>query len=134
MGTRLPAGLEHAVPVERADQPHLGAGASSSARPAGAAWLKAAPRRRYIEAGCVDAGAARWSASPSSVRFAHRGVTVLLLAPLPLFLWAAVRFGTGGVSAALLGFAFVVIWSVAHGQGPFAATSPLEATWPCSCS
>ena len=47
-----------------------------------------------------------------------------------MFLWAAVRFGTGGVSAALLGFAFVVIWSVAHGQGPFAATSPLEATLP----
>src|SRR6185503_14928118 len=62
--------------------------------------------------------------------FAHRIVTVLLLLPFPLFLWAAVRFGTGGVSVALLGFAFMVIWSVAHGHGPFIATTPLAAALP----
>ena len=95
----------------------------------GAAWLKAAPRRRYIEAGGLTVALLAVGLAVFGP-LAHRGVTVLLLVPLPLFLWAAVRFGTGGVSAALLGFAFVVIWSVAHGQGPFAATSPLAATLP----
>ena len=57
-------------------------------------------------------------------------MTVLLLLPLPLFVWAAVRFGTGGVSVAMLGFAFMVIWSVAHGHGPFIATPALEAALP----
>jgi PAS domain S-box-containing protein len=95
----------------------------------GAAWLKATPRRRYIEAAGLTLALLAVGLAVFGP-LAHRGVTVLLLVPLPLFLWAAVRFGTGGVSAALLGFAFVVIWSVAHGQGPFAATSPLEATLP----
>ena len=71
----------------------------------GAAWLKAAPRRRFIEAGGLTVALLAVGLAVFGP-LAHRGVTVLLLVPLPVFLWAAVRFGTGGVSAALLGFAF----------------------------
>jgi PAS domain S-box-containing protein len=95
----------------------------------GAAALKAMPLRRYLEVVWL-------TLALSLVGFAvfgppaPRTVTVLLLLPFPLFLWAAVRFGTGGVSAALLGFAFLVIWSAGKGSGPFAGTSPLEAALP----
>jgi PAS domain S-box-containing protein len=95
----------------------------------GAAWLKAAPPRRYLEAIALSA-ALLFVGIAVFGPFAPRTVTVLLLVPFPLFVCAAVRFGTGGVSAALLGFAFLVIWNVAKGNGPFVATSSLEAALP----
>ena len=57
-------------------------------------------------------------------------MTVLLLLPLPVFVWAAVRFGTGGVSVAMLGFAFLVIWSVGPRSRAVHRASPLEAALP----
>ncbi|MGH7310240.1 MAG: MASE1 domain-containing protein, partial [Candidatus Rokuibacteriota bacterium] len=38
---------------------------------------------------------------------------------LPFLLWAAVRFGPGGASLALLGTALIAIWAATHGRGPF---------------
>ncbi|HEX4681078.1 MAG TPA: MASE1 domain-containing protein, partial [Gemmatimonadaceae bacterium] len=43
----------------------------------------------------------------------HAGRT-LLYAPLPLLLWAAVRFGPAGTSAALAGFATLSAWGAIH--------------------
>ncbi len=43
----------------------------------------------------------------------------ILYAPLPLLVWAAVRFGTLGVSASLLTVTFSVLWGAVHGHGPF---------------
>ena len=42
-----------------------------------------------------------------------------LYAPLPLLLWAAVRFGPGGTSVCLLIFVLTSIWGAIHGRGPF---------------
>jgi two-component system, LuxR family, sensor kinase FixL len=53
-----------------------------------------------------------------------RTPTVLLL---PLFFWAAVRFGVGGVSAALLLSALVASTSTALGHRPFALMPPLAS-------
>jgi PAS domain S-box-containing protein len=53
-------------------------------------------------------------------------VPPLLYTPLPFLLWAAVRFGPGGVSAGLLLFAFSSIWGAIHGHGPFIGYSPEE--------
>src|SRR6476661_7406754 len=47
----------------------------------------------------------------------------LLYAPLPLLLWAAVRFGPGGASASLLVFALLSVWGSIHGRGPFVGRS-----------
>ena len=47
----------------------------------------------------------------------------LLYAPLPLLLWAAVRFGPGGASASLLVFALLSVWGSIHGHGPFVGRS-----------
>jgi two-component system sensor histidine kinase UhpB len=48
----------------------------------------------------------------------------LLYLPLPLLLWAAIRFGPGGSSAALLVVSIFEIWGAIHGFGPFAAQTP----------
>ena len=51
----------------------------------------------------------------------------MLYVPLPLLLWAALRFGTGAVSVSLLFFAFMVIWNTANGRGPFAGYAPTSS-------
>jgi two-component system, LuxR family, sensor kinase FixL len=51
---------------------------------------------------------------------------VLLYIPLPFLLWAAVRFGVAGASAAVLGVTVISIWGTAHGRGPFTSELPLE--------
>jgi PAS domain S-box-containing protein len=50
----------------------------------------------------------------------------LLYAPLPLLLWAAVRFGPGGTSACLLTVALLAIWGATRGEGPFVASTAAE--------
>ena len=49
-------------------------------------------------------------------------VPALMYLPLPLLLWASLRFGMGGLSPSLLVIAFISIWNAMAGRGPF--TSP----------
>jgi two-component system sensor kinase FixL len=46
---------------------------------------------------------------------------------LPVFGWAAMRFGVGGVSAALLGSAMVASYETAAGLRPFATLPPIDS-------
>ena len=48
----------------------------------------------------------------------------LLYLPLPLLLWAAIRFGPKGASAALAVVSLIQIWGAIHGFGPFTAQTP----------
>ncbi|HSR90514.1 MAG TPA: PAS domain S-box protein, partial [Gemmatimonadales bacterium] len=50
----------------------------------------------------------------------------MLYAPLPFLLWAALRFGPRGISAALLLVSSLAIWGAVEGHGPFAGNSPAE--------
>ena len=50
----------------------------------------------------------------------------LLFAPLPLLLWAAVRFGAGGLGLHLLALALVTLLATRAGRGPFVAGSPAQ--------
>lgn len=54
------------------------------------------------------------------------GWPALFLMPLPLLLWAAVRLGVGGTSAALLALAAAIIVRALGREGPFGAHSPIE--------
>ena len=54
------------------------------------------------------------------------GVPALIYVPLPLLLWAAVRFGSGGLSASLLLVSVISIWSAMHSSGPFVLPSMKE--------
>ena len=49
-----------------------------------------------------------------------------LYAPLPFLLWAALRFGTGGVGSSLLSVSGLTIVGAILGLGPFATSSPTE--------
>jgi two-component system, LuxR family, sensor kinase FixL len=50
----------------------------------------------------------------------------LLYAPIPLLIWAALRFGLGGTSLAILVITFQAVEGTMHGHGPFLAQSPEE--------
>jgi two-component system sensor histidine kinase UhpB len=50
----------------------------------------------------------------------------LLYTPIPLLIWAALRFGLGGISASMLIITFQAIWGTMHGHGPFLTQTPAE--------
>jgi PAS domain S-box-containing protein len=50
----------------------------------------------------------------------------LLYLSMPALIWAAIRFGFGGMSAAMLAVTFQAIWGTMHGRGPFLNQSPAE--------
>ena len=49
-----------------------------------------------------------------------------LYAPVPLLIWAALRFGLGGISASMLAITIMAIWGTMHGHGPFLTQTPTE--------
>jgi PAS domain S-box-containing protein len=51
---------------------------------------------------------------------------VLLYTPIALLIWAALRFGLGGVSAAMVAATFQAVWGTMHGRGPFLMQTPTE--------
>ena len=50
----------------------------------------------------------------------------LLYTPIPLLIWAALRFGLGGISVSMLIITFQAIWGTMRGHGPFLAQTPIE--------
>jgi two-component system, LuxR family, sensor kinase FixL len=50
----------------------------------------------------------------------------LLYAPIPLLIWAALRFGVGGTSASVLLITVMAIWGTMQGRGPFLTQTPSE--------
>jgi signal transduction histidine kinase len=78
------------------------------------------PSRRHLEAvalGVVLFAACLGVALPNQIESAL-GPTMLLL-PLPLLVWAAVRFGEKGASAAILLVAMIFMWNALHGVALF---------------
>ena len=58
---------------------------------------------------------------------AHILLPVVLLLPLPVILWAAVRFGERGASAAILVVAVILTWRTLHVGGLFPDESPEQS-------
>jgi len=86
----------------------------------GVSWIRKATLARYCEAGLLAVGTALVSVlifglQPVSLATAP----ALLYLPLPLLLWAALRFGLGGLSLSLLCVSLISIWYTMHGQEPF---------------
>ena len=50
----------------------------------------------------------------------------LLYTPIPLLIWAALRFGLGGISVSMLIITFQAIWGTMRGHGPFLTQTPAE--------
>ena len=93
---------------------------------ADADWFRAireAPLRRSVEFGLLQIGLLFVSIAV----FGQEGSDpALLYAPLPLLLWAAVRFGLSGLCASLLVVAFLSLSNAIAGRGPFVIQSPVE--------
>jgi two-component system, LuxR family, sensor kinase FixL len=92
----------------------------------GFAWLRAGSRRDGLElvalaGGLVTAGYFCF-AGPTGTAASP----ALLYAPLPLLLWAAIRFELAGVCWALLALAFQSTWAAAQGRGPFTNQAPAD--------
>ena len=83
--------------------------------------------RRVLEAALVGACTValgvfvfdRTSAGPNTS-------PALLYTPIPLLIWAALRFGLGGISVSMLIMTFLAIWGTMRGHGPFLAQTPAE--------
>lgn len=83
----------------------------------GVSWLRSAKVGRYIEAFvlafCIVTVSALVFRGETTV-----GMIAAIIVPVPFLLWAAFRFGLGGLSVSLLGVALISIWNTIHGQGP----------------
>jgi signal transduction histidine kinase/integral membrane sensor domain MASE1 len=84
----------------------------------GLAVIRRAPLHRWLEGAALALvlGACMFAFSAES------GAQVMpawLYLPLPLLLWATVRFGPIGESTAMLGVVLTVVWSTSQGAGPF---------------
>src|SRR5215469_10816793 len=83
-------------------------------------------RTYYLEAatlfaGLIIAGNLAFAAP------APYGSEVLIYSLVPFLLWAALRFGTTGVSTAAMAIAVLTFWGATHGRGPFRESGPLNS-------
>lgn len=88
-------------------------------------FVKRVSWKRYFEAGLLALGLLVVGlVSLGSGTAGPDTRPALLYLPLPLLLWAAIRFGPRGSSAALVIVSFIQIWGAINGVGPFVAQSP----------
>jgi signal transduction histidine kinase len=82
--------------------------------------LLSAPSERYLEAAVLAGGLLLvGNLSFGTLKVGQDTSPALLYLPLPLLLWASIRFGPRGSSAALMVVSFFAIWGAIHGLGPF---------------
>jgi PAS domain S-box-containing protein len=91
----------------------------------GIAWLGKIRRARLFEAGLLLLSLLLVN-TIVFYKLAPSADAALLYLPLPILIWAAVRFGSRGASAAICTLTFLAIWSAGHGHGPFSTRSAEE--------
>jgi signal transduction histidine kinase len=85
-------------------------------------------RKRLAEALAIAVGLIVGGTLAFLVPVASRWQLALLLyAPLPVLIWAALRFGTGAVCFGLTAITYVAIWSAGRATGLFATSTPDES-------
>ena len=91
----------------------------------GISWFRSAKLSQYFEASVL----VFCTVVVSFLVFGREtaaGMIPAIIVPLPLLIWAAARFGSGGLSASLLGVALISIWNTSHGQGPFGTLNMVQ--------
>ncbi|HEX6043288.1 MAG TPA: MASE1 domain-containing protein, partial [Pyrinomonadaceae bacterium] len=87
--------------------------------------LYAAPPQRYLEAALLATGLLITGMVSFGTNEVGQNTTpTLLYLPLPFLLWATIRFGQRGSSAAVLAVSLFAIWGAINGFGPFVAELP----------
>ena len=89
--------------------------------------IRQAPARRFLEfAVLVGALVAVGSVVFGDSSPSGKGFPALIYAPLPVLLWAAVRFDMAGLSAALMAIGLESLAYASAGRGPFTGQSAVE--------
>ena len=87
-------------------------------------------RDRILEGALLACGLLAVSVGVFTLAGDGGSVPTLVYLPLPLLLWAAVRFGPTGINTALLAVALLAISGVVRGRGPFATGAPSDNVLP----
>lgn len=83
-------------------------------------WIRKATLGQWLEAGLLSVGIVAVGFLVFTFQLiSPASAPALLYAPLPLLLWAAIRFGSGGLSLSVLCIALISIWSTLQGRVPF---------------
>jgi two-component system sensor kinase FixL len=83
-------------------------------------WIRKANAARIGETALLAVGTVLVAVFVFGVEGLSAATTpALLYVPLPFLLWAAARFGLGGLSLSLLSLAMVSTWYSMHGREPF---------------
>jgi signal transduction histidine kinase len=94
----------------------------------GTSWLRKATFERWVEACSLAFGIVFVSILVFARDYTPAThVPALVFAPLPFLLWAAIRFGTGALSASMLVVAFISSWNAVHGRGLVTSGSAVES-------
>ncbi len=93
----------------------------------GTSWVRTLSYRRCLEMAVLGIGLAAVGFYVFGGTIGASGnLPVLVYLPLPLLLWAAVRFGPRGACSGIFLIAVLSIWHAVHGRGPFTAMTPAE--------
>jgi PAS domain S-box-containing protein len=90
----------------------------------GHAWVRKS-RVYHLEAAVLITGLALLGYISLSAS-ARSSSPALLYSLVPFLLWSALRFGSMGISSAVIVVAFLSIWGAVHGRGPFIERGPLD--------
>jgi integral membrane sensor domain MASE1 len=83
-------------------------------------WVRRASAARFGEAALLAIGTVLVAIVVFGLKAVSPATTpALLYVPLPFLLWAASRFGLGGLSTSLLSLALISTWYTIHGREPF---------------
>jgi len=99
--------------------------------PAILGWVNKGPgwgpksRAHYLESAALIAGLFLLGYF-TFVASGKTGSGVLLYCFVPFLLWAALRFGSAGVSSSVIVIAVLSIWGAVNGRGPFIESGPLN--------
>ena len=90
-------------------------------------WLRGVALRRFAEGCILTLGLwATYAFAYSQSSFGESFAPAMLYAPLPFLIWAALRFGAGGVSTSLLAVLLISALYAIGGRGPFTSQSPAK--------
>jgi PAS domain S-box-containing protein len=89
-------------------------------------WNERVPTVRVLEAMVLSIGMVVLGVHIFSASHGNSIIPASLYLPLPLLLWAALRFGSGGMIVALSALTLLTVQGAMSGRGPFVSQSPAE--------
>lgn len=90
-------------------------------------WFRRANTSAYYEAALLITATVVVSFLVFGREHAISGFWVFTYTPLPLLIWALLRFGSAGASASILAVALISVWNTMNGRGPLGLQSTVFA-------